>query len=225
MHKHHYMQFGFSPSKVFQLKHPDWNEEKFVSSFLIPPDVVHQLHLSGEDTVLMVWADPEQYTNFLPTDSNGIEYPVIQFGDALRPFCHQPLNCKAAEVIRNVIVGKSKIEEDLDDRITESITWIKEHLNEQTITVEDLAEQVYLSKSRFMHLFSDQIGIPVRKYILWQRLKHALLMLSNGKNITESAHAAGFTDSSHMNRNFNAMFGITPSKIFKSSRFVQVFAC
>jgi AraC-like DNA-binding protein len=76
-----------------------------------------------------------------------------------------------------------------------------------------------------MHLFSEQVGIPVRKFILWQRLKYALLMLADGSAITKAAHAAGFTDSAHMNRTFNAMFGIGPSEIFKNSRFIQFFAC
>jgi AraC-like DNA-binding protein len=43
--------------------------------------------------------------------------------------------------------------------------------------------------------------------------------------MTEAAHGAGFTDSFNLNRIFNAMFGITSSKTFKNSTFIQVIAC
>jgi AraC-like DNA-binding protein len=146
--------------------------------------------------------------------------------EKLQPLYDQTLNCSEANRIREIITGRSAQHlKELDERLTDSIHWVKNHLSAQSITTEDLANQAYLSKSRFMHLFSDQIGIPVRKFILWQRLKHALIHLSEGESITASAHAAGFTDSAHMNRTFKTMFGITPSAIFKNSRFIQVFAC
>ncbi|MGD8426022.1 MAG: AraC family transcriptional regulator, partial [Balneolaceae bacterium] len=219
------VQLGISESPAFKLKGHGWKEPRNLSSFLIPPDVSHKLWLSGDDDVLMIWLDPERSTVLSIGDSDTIYSPLEDLETKLISFCNTPLDCGQAKKIRDMIVGGVQEKSEGDERILETIFWIKEHLVEQTITAEDLAGKVYLSKSRFMHLFSDQVGIPVRKYILWQRLKHALVMLSDGSNITESAHGAGFTDSPHMNRTFNAMFGITPSKIFKNSRFIQVFAC
>lgn len=224
MHSHHYMQFGVSRSDVFKLQSPDWREEQVLASFFVPPDVTHQVHLSGEEQVLMIWVDPDQYNNF-SLSNNSIQYPVKQLEQLEKVLKDGRLDCQKAKKVRQAIVGNQMKKEEMDTRISDSISWIKENLTEQTITVEQLANAVYLSKSRFMHLFSEQVGIPARKYILWQRLRYALVKLSEGGNITESAHRAGFTDASHMNRNFNKMFGITPSKIFKNSRFIQVFTC
>jgi AraC-like DNA-binding protein len=227
MHAHHYVQYGLSKSESFKLSSKEWLNSKQVSSFIVPGDIPHQVELDGSEKVLMVWLDPEFSIKRSMSDSQVIKTSLGDLESDLKPFTEQTLNCDTARQIRELITGwpSAGSMDKLDDRITESINWIKEHLSDQTITVEQLAETVYLSPSRLMHLFPEQIGIPIRKYILWQRLRHALLKLAIGKSITEAAYSAGFTDSPHMNRAFKANFGITPSKIFKNSRFIQVIGC
>lgn len=225
MHYHHYLQFGFSRAPSFRLrtKKQDFG---YVNSFLIPADTPHELRLKGDAPVIMFWLDPEYQHQQTAPVSDEIITPLSNLNTQLAGLTDQPLSCESANNIRSVITGKSPLTlKNLDSRIAETIVRIAQELTSQTITAEYLASEVYLSPGRFMHLFSDEVGIPVRKYILWQRLRHTLIQMAEGKSITEVAISAGFTDSSHMNRNFNAMFGITPSKIFKNSRFVQVFAC
>lgn len=226
MHAHHYVQYGFCRAPAFELESPDSPILQGQKSFFIPSDKSHRLHLTGTDTVIMVWLDPDYHANLFPDPSDHIEYSLPGFESALVSLYDHPLNCDAAVKIRDIITHKiSSNVRERDKRISDAITWIVDELKHETITVDQIAKAVHLSPSRFMHLFSEQTGIPVRKYILWQRLKHALLQIAEGYSITESAHSAGFTDSSHMNRTFNAMFGITPSKIFKNSRFIQVIPC
>lgn len=227
MHVHHYLQLGVSSEAVFKLKSPNWEKSQLLRSFLIPSDKAHQLHLSGQERVLMIWLDPEFQSTRSLLHVDDIQLSLHELEEQLKGFSEQKLNCQVAGEIRDIVTGIPSLIEPrkIDHRLSSAIDWVNQNLVEQSITAEQLAETVYLSSSRFMHLFSEQIGIPVRKYILWQRLRHALLQLAEGVSITESAHAAGFTDSSHMNRTFNAMFGITPSKIFKNSRFIQVLAC
>lgn len=227
MHAHHYVQYGLGSSATIELSSPDWPSSKRVRSFLVPSDAPHQIRLSGEGKVLMAWLDPEFQIKRSISNSPEISTSLDALESELKPFTDKQLNCTVARQVREVITGWPGSESacQLDERISACITWIKEHLADQTITAEDLADTVFLSAGRLMHLFSEQIGIPIRKYILWQRLRHALLKLAEGMTITEAAHASGFTDSPHMNRTFNAMFGITPSKIFKNSRFIQVIGC
>ena len=53
---------------------------------------------------------------------------------------------------------------------------------------------------------------------------HALEMASSGLSLTEAAHAAAFSDSSHLTRVFRETFGLKPSAVF-GSRFVQARLC
>ncbi|OJH38039.1 helix-turn-helix transcriptional regulator [Cystobacter ferrugineus] len=84
---------------------------------------------------------------------------------------------------------------------------------EDDVRLEALAARVGLSTSRLSHLFSAEVGLPLRPYILWLRLLRAAGFLRAGSPLTVAAHAAGFTDSAHLSHTFRRMFGLSPSEI------------
>jgi AraC-like DNA-binding protein len=89
------------------------------------------------------------------------------------------------------------------------------------LTLGDLAAAVSLSPSRLAHLLRAHLGLPVRRYLLWLRLRDALREIAGGATITCAAHAAGFADAPHLDRTFRRMLGFTPSAALRVSRFVQ----
>lgn len=108
----------------------------------------------------------------------------------------------------------------LDPRVAQSIEWIREG-REQGIIVGEIASGVDLSESRFSHLFTEQVRVPVRRYLLWLRLRDALHLLAGGGSLTETAHEAGFADSAHLTRTFRTSLGIAPSELVKESSVVS----
>ena len=88
-------------------------------------------------------------------------------------------------------------------------------------TNEELATIAQLSPGRLMHVFKDQLGLPIRRFVLWSRIRQATACLAEGGTLTEAAHAAGFADSAHLSRTFREMFGLPPSRILERSRIVQ----
>ena len=102
-----------------------------------------------------------------------------------------------------------------DPRIISTVEFIKNDLALGQLSADLLAENIHLSTSRFCHLFKEQIGIPVRRYILWCRIQEAAKELIKGGNFTKAAHAAGFSDSAHFSRTFMEMFGVSPSAVLK----------
>lgn len=114
-----------------------------------------------------------------------------------------------------------------DERIDETLDFIQQ-LPEKKTTLSDLAARVHLSEGRFIHLFTEHVGIPPRRYLLWTRLMDALEAALRGENLTRAAHHAGFADSAHLSRTFKRMFGRAPSFLSaadKDSQFVQAFLC
>ena len=97
-----------------------------------------------------------------------------------------------------------------------------ENLDERQISADEFAHMVELSKSRFLHLFTKNVGLPFRRYVLWQRIINAVDEVRLGHDLTASAHAGGFADSAHFSRTFRETFGLSPSKLFKNSQFIQV---
>jgi AraC family transcriptional regulator len=90
------------------------------------------------------------------------------------------------------------------------------------LKLSDLAPPaVALSPSRLAHLFSAQLGLPIRRYLLWLRLRDAVREVARGATTTEAAHAAGFADAPHFDRTFRRMLGFTPSALRSASTFVQ----
>jgi AraC-like DNA-binding protein len=81
------------------------------------------------------------------------------------------------------------------------------------LSLKTLAGIAGLSPSRFMHAFTESVGVPLRPYILWLRLQRAACDLMNGASVTNAAHRAGFADSAHLTRTFRRMLGATPSDL------------
>lgn len=104
----------------------------------------------------------------------------------------------------------------IDPRVAQSIEWIRSG-HEEGVTVKEIAAGVELSESRFSHLFTENVRIPVRRYLLWLRLRDAIHLLAGGVSLTDAAYEAGFADSSHLTRTFRGMLGITPSALIKES--------
>jgi len=72
------------------------------------------------------------------------------------------------------------------------------------LSLKTLAGIACLSPSRFMHAFTESVGVPVRPYILWLRLQRAACDLNIGASVTSAAHRAGFSDAAHPHANVSS---------------------
>ncbi len=104
----------------------------------------------------------------------------------------------------------------IDSRI-QSIQNYIENILPNKPSLLDIASLVDLSSSHVMTLFKQQVGITIRRYVLWRRLKRALVSITKGESLTIAAHNAGFTDSAHLTHTFVRMFGFNPYMLFKHS--------
>lgn len=88
-------------------------------------------------------------------------------------------------------------------------------LDEVRVSAAELAETVGISESRLLHLFGEQLGIPLRRFVLWCRVRRAILALAEGANATQAAHVAGFHDSAHLTRTFKSLLAVPPREVAK----------
>ena len=90
--------------------------------------------------------------------------------------------------------------------------FIKEHLSEK-LTLDQAAEQVYLSKSYFCRIIKDELGCTFTEYVNRLRIERSKALLrSTGISIAEVACAVGFDDQSYFTRIFKRQTGIAPGK-------------
>lgn len=104
-----------------------------------------------------------------------------------------------------------------DERILRATAYIQRHLGE-ALTLEQVAGEVFLSPSRFRHLFVEQTGMALRPYILWRRFLRVWELLTNGESLSAAAHRAGFADAAHLTRTSRRMFGFPPSAMLMMRR-------
>lgn len=79
------------------------------------------------------------------------------------------------------------------------ITYIHEHYAEK-ITLEELAEQVYLNKCYLIKLFKETMHCTPYQYLQSIRVNHALAMKAGGMSYSEIAEKTGFTTLSSLYR-------------------------
>src|SRR5215831_202640 len=138
-------------------------------------------------------------------------------GIEIDPFsiCQQMLKS-----IRKPLVPIVDSESILDPRVSRTVELLREE-TERAFSIGEIAAHVDLSESRFSHLFSDQLRVSPRRYLLWLRLREALQLLSGGASVTYAAHGAGFADSAHLARTFRGMLGISATSLIRQSSIIS----
>ena len=109
----------------------------------------------------------------------------------------------------------------IDPRVTKALELIRQS-NASKIPLDDIASSVFLSPSRFAHLFSETVGLPFRRYVLWRKVCRALQVVSRGATLSSAAHRSGFSDSAHLTRTFYQMFGISPTVMLGAGELYEI---
>ena len=113
---------------------------------------------------------------------------------------------------------------DADDlpgqEVNEELSGIREHIEDnihESFDIASLAELAGFSKRQFMSRFQKQFRIAPYQYVMLAKVRRARDLLRIGGNIAEAAYGAGFSDQSHLTRNFRAIFGVTPARYLQQS--------
>jgi AraC-like DNA-binding protein len=102
----------------------------------------------------------------------------------------------------------------LDPRIARALERLRARPGDPT-GIARLAAAEGLSASRFLHLFKQEVGIPFRRFRIWNRLRAASRLALAGASLTEAALAAGFADSAHFARLHRESFGVSASSTLR----------
>ena len=110
--------------------------------------------------------------------------------------------------------GPDRAEATRDPKIGAVLSYINENLGRE-LSVDELAEQAYLSRYHFMRLFKAQTGSTVHAYVRQKRLLYAARLIREGESAARAAAESGFSDYSAFHRAFRESFGISPGQLKK----------
>ncbi len=101
-----------------------------------------------------------------------------------------------------------------DAKIDEILRYINDNLTAD-LSVDELGQRFYLSRSWLMHRFKSITGCPIHQYVLQKRLILAAQLLRREESVGEAAQRSRFTDYSAFLRAFRRAYGVSPRSIDK----------
>ena len=222
-HAHHAVQVTLSLRGWFTLENRDRQVGGEGEAAAVAPDTEHAL--AGEGMVAHLYIDPEgepgrelQRTLFADETLVSIPAPrVAGLPERLRAGFESPHRSDQSLIdLGRAILAKlapgSERDERPEARVRRMSAWASGRLD-VPVSLADAAAHVGLSTGRARHLFVEETGLPFKTYLLWRRLMRATALFSAGSSLTDAAHGAGFSDSSHLSRTFRRMFGITADSL------------
>ena len=228
-HAHHAIQITIGLDGPVALRHGDGPWEDYDVAVVLP-DVVHAL--DGRRVLgALIFLDPDSREGRWLRDS--LREPLTRIARErlaaqLPPLLAfrqaRPGAVEAARIITGVVdalcAGPPPLR-SIDPRIARALATIRER-EAGRVPLKEIADTVFLSPSRFAHLFAAEVGLPFRRYVLWRKLTRALTAFARGSTLSAAAHASGFADSAHLTRTWNQMFGIAPTMMLGHAEFYEI---
>ncbi|MFQ3788976.1 helix-turn-helix domain-containing protein [Halomonas sp. A29] len=106
----------------------------------------------------------------------------------------------------------------LDPRIADICHHLREALPEK-LDAAALAERAGVSTSRLTHLFREQTGVRLRRFLLYLKITRAMARWQPGMTLSTLAAEAGFYDQPHLVRTARDMFDALPSAYIGAGNF------
>lgn len=225
VHAHHAIQltFGLQGKVSFRTaSDPQWRDYDAV---YLPSHLPHAFGASGS-TVAVLLCEPESQIGKKLRVRFGTKDLVALPEQEASSICAAIAAAYAAaksdgELVSTALAALEKLSNQsaataTDKRIEKAIVEISQRLVRE-ISLNEIAQAIHLSPSRFRHLFATEVGMAFRPYIRWKRLQYALECAVGGMSWTEAAHAANFSDSAHLSRTFRKLLGITPVSVDRSN--------
>lgn len=192
-------------------------------SVLIPARTSHKLECEGR--VLFHYLDPRSAAGARVRAAMGEPAAPVAARHRneaeLTAYLNQPGSADPRE-LRRLIVGP-ETPATIDRRIRAVMNAIVDDPAGRAGAAE-LARDLGLSTSRFLHLFSADAGTSFRRYRVWARLLSVAGAVAAGTDLTRAAADAGFASASHFSDTFRTLFGLTASELLAQNTRIVVVA-
>ena len=218
-HAHHAIQIVSAIDGRVAISGGGWQESR---GFAVRPDAGHSFDCNGALGV-MLFVDPESSEGawLSATLRQDITHIPDTRLDAivpdLRTFAAHPDGTgDVAALVRRCVQGVRPglaPARRLDARVSKVLAAIRAS-DELRMPLDQAAATACLSRTRFAHLFKEQVGLPYSRYMLWRKLTRAMVAVASEGTIAAAAHAADLRADAALTRTFYQM-GPAPSALMR----------
>ena len=219
LHRHHCVQLVLALDGTRRFRQRSRQRWTTCDAVLVRADAWHEIDARGT-AVLIAFVDPESevgaalgartVSDVAPIPAAAVAQWRAQLGDSGSLTAARVEPWVTGNLLRDRRVAS------IDHRVRRVLRQLPKRLADaEAVSLEAVAASVRLSPSRFLHLFTTSVGVPLRPYVLWLRLQCAVGELALGNSVVGAAAAAGFSDAAHFTRTFRRMIGATPRQVMK----------
>lgn len=219
LHRHHCVQLVLALDGSLRFRQGPRQRWTMGEAVLIKPDAPHEVDARGRHVLIaFVDAESELGASLSAHSAAGVAAMAPEIVAGWRAELG-PAASLAADRVEPWVTGtllRDRRPSSLDHRVRRVLRDLPNRLaSEDAVSLEAVAAGVGLSPSRFLHLFTISVGVPLRPYVLWLRLQCGARELARGRSVADAAHAAGFADAAHFTRTFRRMIGATPRQVLQ----------
>ena len=117
----------------------------------------------------------------------------------------------------NAIQNTAKIQTKYSSATIGVETYIQEHFSDSTLTITDIAKNLYLNYRYICHCFKRDKKITINDYVNQVRIEHAIKLFKRDiNNISYVSEKCGFSSASYFSKQFKRSTGLAPKEFIKT---------
>ena len=116
-------------------------------------------------------------------------------------------------LVLRISLGRGDSRHSYDPLTKRILTYINDNLT-KPLTIDELSETFYLSRSHIQNVFSQNMKIGIKSYISQKKMLRAKELLQSGKKPYEVAELLGYSDYATFFKNFKKHYRIPPKEFY-----------
>lgn len=197
-------------------------EQVFGGAVFIASDVPHTIYPESGRMLVFLFDHAASYTKAMEQvwlQGRACAVPEEEFVEKLRTLWETEKNFEKLDgAILEACGLRREAGNPMDARVAEVLDILRHKETITGDTMKDLCKAVCLSQSRLSHLFKADVGIPLNRYLVLEKMRKGFEHFQQSGNITEAALRAGFDSPSHLAGACKRMFGLSFSEFIKSTK-------
>lgn len=95
--------------------------------------------------------------------------------------------------------------------VEKAIAFIDSHICDENLTLDRIAQELFVDKFYLSHSFSDKLHMPLKQYVMRKKMYQADALIKSGMSITKAATTVGYENYHSFFYGYKKIFGRSPS--------------
>lgn len=149
-----------------------------------------------------------------------LQLPVPEEGTALPNALETVLSCETVFELNSLLVSEltlffeqAQLPREESSPVTAIKSFIASHYSDESLSIKDISEHVFLSASYICTIFKNETGQTLNQYITGYRIERAKKLLADPRNkVSDISSRVGYSDGNYFGKAFKKIVGLSPTE-------------